>query len=31
MPWVKPYYYLKTGDRIVLINPLGRSVVAVIN
>jgi hypothetical protein len=31
MPWVKPYYYLKTGDRIVLINPLGRSVVAVID
>jgi hypothetical protein len=31
MPWVKPYYYVKTGDRIALINPLGRYVAAVIN
>jgi hypothetical protein len=30
MPWVKPYYYVKTGDRIVLVNPLGKVVVAVI-
>ena len=30
MPWVKPYYYVKTGDRIVLVNPLGRYVVSVI-
>jgi hypothetical protein len=31
MPWVKPYYYVKSGDRIALINPLGRYVAAVIN
>ncbi len=31
MPWVKPYYYVKTGDRIALVNPLGRYVVSVID
>jgi hypothetical protein len=30
MPWVRPYYYVKTADRIALVNPLGRYVVAVI-
>ncbi len=30
MPWVKPYYYVKTADRIALVNPLGRYVVSVI-
>jgi hypothetical protein len=30
MPWVKPYFYVKTGDRIALVNPLGKYVVAVI-
>jgi hypothetical protein len=30
MPWVKPYFYVKTGDRIVLVNPLGKYVAAVI-
>jgi hypothetical protein len=30
MPWVKPYYYVKTGDRIALVNPLGRYVAAII-
>lgn len=30
MPWVKPYLYVKAGDRIVLVNPLGRYVAAVI-
>lgn len=30
MPWVKPYYYAKLGDRIALVNPLGRYVVSII-
>jgi len=30
MPWVKPYYYVKTGDQIALVNPLGNYVVAII-
>lgn len=30
MPWVKPYYYAKIGDRIALVNPLGRYVVSII-
>ena len=30
MPWVKPYYYVKTGERIAIVNPLGRYVVSVI-
>jgi hypothetical protein len=30
MPWVKPYYYAKFGDRIALVNPLGRYVVSII-
>ncbi len=30
MPWVKPYYYAKVGDRIALVNPLGRYVVSII-
>lgn len=30
MPWVKPYYYVKIGDRIALVNPLGRYVVSII-
>jgi hypothetical protein len=30
MPWVKPYAYLKSGERIVIVNPLGRYVAAVI-
>jgi hypothetical protein len=30
MPWVKPYLYVKTGDRIALVNPLGRYVVGII-
>ena len=30
MPWVKPYYYVKSGDRIALVNPLGKYVVAII-
>jgi hypothetical protein len=30
MPWVKPYYYVKSGNRIALVNPLGRYVVSVI-
>lgn len=30
MPWVAPYVYVKTGDRIALVNPLGRYVAAVI-
>lgn len=31
MPWVKPYYYVKTGNTIALVNPLGRYVVSVID
>jgi len=30
LPWVKPYYYVKSGDRIALVNPLGRYVAAII-
>lgn len=30
MPWVKPYYYVKLGDRVALVNPLGRYVVSII-
>jgi hypothetical protein len=30
MPWVKPYFYVKTGDRILIVNPLARYVAAVI-
>jgi hypothetical protein len=30
MPWVKPYFYVKTDDRIVIVNPLARYVAAVI-
>lgn len=30
MPWVKPYYYVKTGNTIALVNPLGRYVVSII-
>jgi hypothetical protein len=30
MPWVRPYYYVKSENRIVLVNPLGKYVVAVI-
>lgn len=31
MPWVKPYFYVKTGDRILIVNPLAGYVAAVIN
>lgn len=30
MPWVAPYFYVKTGNRIALVNPLGRYVAAII-
>jgi hypothetical protein len=30
MPWVKPYLYVKAGERIVIANPLGRYVAGVI-
>lgn len=30
MPWVAPYFYVKTGNRIALVNPLGKYVAAII-
>jgi len=30
LPWVAPYYYVKTGNRIALVNPLGKYVVGII-
>lgn len=30
MPWVKPYFYVKAGERIAIVNPLGRYVAGVI-
>lgn len=30
MPWVAPYVYVKSGERIALVNPLGNYIVAVI-